>query len=182
MIGGNHQDQTSDLIVKHPLFVTSDSSLKKISLVFHIKKNHKQNWKRRIFWFSFSSYRTIFHLNNVLRIAWGHCNTDTKCLRHLSDTGVDLFQQLHSVVHYEVCKTVLHLHLERYHHNYDISEATYTLCVACRALSPLFVVVGWSFGGTVPKLELLQKKNTQRPFFHTYNSGRLCFKNVYWDK
>ncbi|KAF2352538.1 hypothetical protein FHG87_016707 [Trinorchestia longiramus] len=106
----------------------------------------------------------LFHLSNNLQMARDCCNADTKCLRHFSNTLTWILLNNRS----RLLVQLLVLETTQTSSTLFIFKALITTLkfpeppsycpIPCGLFSPCSVDIGRSFGGVVPKFELVQHK------------------------
>ncbi|KAF2364966.1 hypothetical protein FHG87_004275 [Trinorchestia longiramus] len=95
----------------------------------------------------------LFHLSNNLQMARDCCNADTKCLRHFSNTltWILLNNRMQLLV-LETTQTSSTVFI------FKALITTPEFLPMLGLFSPCSVDIGRSFGGVVPKFELVQHK------------------------
>ncbi|KAF2354060.1 hypothetical protein FHG87_015184 [Trinorchestia longiramus] len=102
----------------------------------------------------------LFHLSNNLQMARDCCNADTKCLRHFFNilTWILLNNRMQLLV-LETTQTSSTLFIFKVLITTpEFSEPPSYCPIPCGLFSPCSVDIGRSFGGVVPKFELVQHK------------------------
>ncbi|KAF2353942.1 hypothetical protein FHG87_015302 [Trinorchestia longiramus] len=102
----------------------------------------------------------LFHLSNNLQIARDCCNADTKFLRHFSNTltWILLNNRMQLLV-IETTQTSSTLFIFKALITTPEFPKSPSYCpIPCGLFSPCSVDIGRSFGGVVPKFELVQHK------------------------
>ncbi|KAF2348099.1 hypothetical protein FHG87_021144 [Trinorchestia longiramus] len=102
----------------------------------------------------------LFHLSNNLQMAQDCCNADTKCLRHFSNTlTLILLNNRMQLLVLETTQTSSTLSIfKALITTLEFSEPPSYCPIPCELFSPCSVDIFRSFGGVVPKFELVQHK------------------------
>ncbi|KAF2346935.1 hypothetical protein FHG87_022308 [Trinorchestia longiramus] len=103
----------------------------------------------------------LFHLSNNLQMA-RDCNADTKCLRHFSNTLTWILlnnrMQLLVLETTQTSSTSTLFIYKALITTPEFPEPSSYCPIPCGLFSPCLVDIGRSFGGVVPKFELVQHK------------------------
>ncbi|KAF2344842.1 hypothetical protein FHG87_024400 [Trinorchestia longiramus] len=102
----------------------------------------------------------LFHLSNNLQMARDCCNAGTKCVRHFSNTlTLILLNNRMQLLVLETTQTSSTLFIfKALITTLEFPEPHSYCLIPCELFSPCLVDIDRSFGGVVPKFELVQHK------------------------